>query len=92
MMAAASKMRARTSSDISTFVLLTSPFIPLHKQKSNGVCSGDSNSYMPVKIPTCVHMNQYYHLPKYTPLLLNHPLSPTLWDIESSEYRVGLLE
>ena len=57
MRAAASKMEARTSSGVSTFVLLTSLFIQLHKPKSNAVCSGDSNSSISVTVHNYTHVH-----------------------------------
>ena len=53
MQAAASKMRASNSSCVSTFILQTSLFIQPHKEKSNGLWSGDqtnSDSSISVKI------------------------------------------
>ena len=73
MQAAAFEMPASNSSHVSTFLSQTSFLMQLHKQKMNGVRSGDSNgstwvtiqNYKHTYLNFCSHNDRYYHYPKY---------------------------
>ena len=80
---AASKMTDGSSYRVSTFILYTSLFIQPHKQKSNGVMSGDSNSSLWITIQNYTHVHMNFSIltlidtvifQNIRTLLLDHPV------------------